>query len=726
MKIHTPTVREATAFIAKADGAAVRDIVFEAADIDAGYVYSGTVLGFAKGTTVSGVHVSGRFRQFVSGLTIIKEGSEGFSGAIAGWVKDCTFEECVMEGTVTIYGKCSGGLFGVVEDSSVKDCHLLKESTVNVNCPWNGGLIGVVRGSSSLVSGCSFEGSLSSQGYVQGGIAGQVEGGRIEGCVVGSYANIGSDKYHVGGIAGAVMPVDGVSIDRCAVYGNVKGRFAVGGIVGYCGSGSSEYVSVPSATGDVVISDCAFIGGEITATGDSGGSRLHSMAGGILGWSDGGNALTIRGCSSRPDIIQTVSFGNRGALAGILAFQSNASGKVTVADCYSTVTPPVMLSRNDQVTALEGYPFYGGVYSCAMQPATFQNCYWDMAIKMGTGDSAAVERASEALQTVQFTDGTLLRKLQAASSEGTVWVAGADGMPQIKGIPADPHVKPGAARRVSIIGDSISTFKGWIPSGYSGHYPTSDGKLTLVNETYWYRLIYGYMKNATLDMNISFSATTVTNTTEEAYRAKFGDEVQTWWHKDFVTRFIENGGCGRPDIIIIHGGTNDYGRSSVNPLAPGVEIRNDPDNPYGGHKPSADVMDAIYAKADAASTRGEIEALPDGTFCEAYAKLLCLIRERYPRCKVVCIIGDIINSAVEESILDIAEHYGARTVNLFRVNGFNDLGGYSPSTLSNKGSQPHMPKHDYSGEVNGGHPASEGMAFIAEKIYTELGPWLEQ
>ncbi len=93
---------------------------------------------------------------------------------------------------------------------------------------------------------------------------------------------------------------------------------------------------------------------------------------------------------------------------------------------------------------------------------------------------------------------------------------------------------------------------------------------------------------------------------------------------------------------------------------------------------------------------------------------------------MVCIIGDYINSAVEESILDIAGHYGAKTVNLFRVNGFNDLGGYSPSTLTNVGTQPNMPKHDYSGNITGGHPAPEGMAFIAKKIYTELGSWLEQ
>ena len=36
------------------------------------------------------------------------------------------------------------------------------------------------------------------------------------------------------------------------------------------------------------------------------------------------------------------------------------------------------------------------------------------------------------------------------------------------------------------------------------------------------------------------------------------------------------------------------------------------------------------------------------------------------------------------------------------------------------------PKHDYSGDVGGCHPGSQAMKFIAEKIYNELGAWLEE
>lgn len=723
LSIQTPTVKKPTAFIAQALGATVKGINFEAADVDAGYVYSGTVVGYAENATVSDITVSGQFRQYVSGLQVVKEANEGFSGGIAGWIKGSTFENCVMDGNVTIYGKYSGGLFGVVENSTVRGCKLLKERTVNIYYHWNGGLIGVVRGASSLVSGCSFEGNLTAVGYIQGGIAAQVEGGRIEYCVTGSYANIGCDKQFVGGIAGTLVPVDPIVIDHCAMYGTIKGQYSVGGIAGYSGFLTPASIKIASATKSVVISNCACIGSEITATGNNGSTNLYSIPAGILGWSHGANALTIKGCYSNPALIQTISNGNRGALAGIMAYQ-NSSVAALVKDCYSTVTPSNMLNRNERVTDVADYSFYGGIYCRSTAASTFEACYCDEAIKLGTGDANAKETNCEALATAKFTDGTLLGKLQGAA-DGTVWVAGADNLPTVQGLPADPNVKPKAAKRVSVIGDSISTFKGWIPAGYSAHYPATDGTLTLVHETYWYRLIHDYMKSAELDMNIAFSGSTVTNTTQENYTARYGTATNAWFRKDFVTRFIENGGCGRPDIILIHGGTNDWAHNA-DPLAPGVAIRNDASNMYGGSAPSESVMNAIYAKADAAKTRAEINALPDGTFCEAYVKLLCQIRERYPQCKVVCIIGDYLSASIEQSVLQIADHYGAKTVNLFRVNGFNDLGGYSPETLKNKGRQPNMPKHDYSGDVGGCHPGSAAMKFIAEKIYTELGAWLEQ
>ena len=724
MKLRS-TAKKASGFIAYANGGTVKNLILDNIDFDAEYVFAGAVIGYMEnGAVMKGCTVSGQVRQYVSELNVLGENNEGYSGGLAGFVKNSTLEDCVLDGNVTIYGKYSGGIAGLIENSTAKNCKVLKDRTVNIYYHWNGGLFGKARGTDNLISGCSFEGNLTAVGYIQGAIVGQLEGGRVENCVMGSYGSIGSDKYFVGGIVGAIVPINEVTVNNCSAYGTIKGGNTVGGIVGYTGFLTSGPGKVSNATKAVTISNCAYIGGEITATGNNGGTNLYSIVSGVLGWSHGSNALTIKGCYSAPALIQTISVGNRGALAGIAAYQNSTSGNVVFENCYSTITSSAMLNCNDPVTSVSGYDFYGGIYCRSTQQTTIRNCFCDNSLKLGTGDSTASESGNETLATSALSDGTLLGKLQGTAN-GTTWVAGANGLPTIEGLPADPNVKPKAKKRVSVIGDSISTFKGWIPSGYSAHYPAADGTLTLVNETYWYRLIYDHMKSAELDMNIAFSGSTVTATTPENYASRYGTTASAWYGKDYTTRFIECGGCGRPDIILIHGGTNDWSHN-VDPLAPGVAIRNDVANSYGGHAPSAEVMQSIFDKADAAKTREAVNALPAGTFCEAYVKLLCQIRERYPQCKVVCIIGDYLSQSIEESTLQIAAHYGAKTVNLFRVNGFNDLGGYSPETLSNKGSQPNMPKHDYSGDVSGCHPGSKAMDFIANKIYTELGAWLEQ
>ena len=696
------TASKASGFVAYANGATLRGINLSGADVDAQYVFCGAVAGYAEGgSLIENCSVSGQVRQYAASLNVLGEANEGYSGGIAGYVTSSTVKDCTLDGNVTIYGKYSGGMFGLVENSTIEGCKLLKENTVNIFYHWNGGLIGKARGSSNVIRGCSFEGNLTAVGYVQGGIVGQMEGGLIEDCVLGSYASIGSDKYFVGGIVGAILPVTECTVRNCASYGTIKGQYAVGGIVGYTGYGNST-IKNASAVQPITIENCACIGSEITATGNNGGSNLYSIASGILGWSHGTNKLTVKGCYSSPAFIQTISAGNRGALAGIAAYQ-NCTGGVTFKNCYSTVTPSTMLSCNERITSVTTDNFHGGIYCRSTQATTIESCFCDSAVQLGTGDSAATERNNEQLPTASLSDGTLLSKLQA-SADGATWIAGADGLPTLQGLPADPNVKPKAKKRVSVIGDSISTFKGWVPAGYSTHYPASDGTLTLVNETYWYRLIYNYMKSATLDMNISFSGSTVTKTTAENYATRFGTASNSWYGKDFVTRFIECGGCGNPDIILIHGGTNDWAHNA-DPLYPGSPVSK------SATTPSDAVLNSIYEVADAAKTRSEVNALPDGTFCEAYAKLLCQIQERYPSCKVVCIIGDYLSEHFEQSVLKIAEHYGAKTVDLLAVNGFND--------------QKYMPKHDFNG-TSGCHPGSQAMAFIAEKIYTELGAWLEE
>lgn len=181
--------------------------------------------------------------------------------------------------------------------------------------------------------------------------------------------------------------------------------------------------------------------------------------------------------------------------------------------------------------------------------------------------------------------------------------------------------------RVGLIGDSISTFGGWIPEGYVAYYPNTSSDITEVRHTYWYRLIYDLMPDAVLDRNLAFSATRV---------AKIGTE-DVYDNNDFVTR-IDQIGFDNPDIVLIHGGTNDR-RSSKPDHVPLGE--------YGYDLP--------------------LDQLDRTCFRSAYVCMVRKIMEKHPGVKIVCIIGDTLNTekyqGLADSIKSIAEHYGFPIVN---------------------------------------------------------------
>lgn len=113
---------------------------------------------------------------------------------------------------------------------------------------------------------------------------------------------------------------------------------------------------------------------------------------------------------------------------------------------------------------------------------------------------------------------------------------------------------------ISFLGDSISTFKDWIPSDAKFWYSGAASKGTEVinvNQTWWHLLLM-HTGNK-LMTNDSWSGATVCNTinngeTDESYRS-------------FINRFDKTMGKDRvlelkPDVIIVFGGTNDSDKNS--------------------------------------------------------------------------------------------------------------------------------------------------------------------
>ena len=221
---------------------------------------------------------------------------------------------------------------------------------------------------------------------------------------------------------------------------------------------------------------------------------------------------------------------------------------------------------------------------------------------------------------------------------------------------AAPDQQP--KRKVGVLGDSISTFKGAMCNDtYSCFYPDDDPNVASGNKeavdsktkTYWWILVNDLMKNGTMDNNSSWAGKKVVHEMSHDLPAGLVDRVG-----DFID----------PDIILIHGGTNDKNKKT--PLG-----SYDYDSP--------------------------IEELDDACFRSAYIKMIKLLQERYEGVQLILIIGDMLTSDYVNSITSIAAHYKLPYVNFAGAN---------------------LPKS------NGSHPNYTGMKTMANDIYAKCKDYL--
>ena len=137
-------------------------------------------------------------------------------------------------------------------------------------------------------------------------------------------------------------------------------------------------------------------------------------------------------------------------------------------------------------------------------------------------------------------------------------------------------------KRISVMGDSISTFEGYNPFGYAVYYRDDvsyENDLTDVGDTWWMRVIE-YL-GGRLCVNNSFSGSFVSGFSP--------------WSACSVERCSALG--DDPDIVLVYMGTNDRG------LAVGIDYDKPEDN---------------------------------GNFYGAYTLMLKRIASYYPKAKIVC------------------------------------------------------------------------------------------
>ena len=187
-------------------------------------------------------------------------------------------------------------------------------------------------------------------------------------------------------------------------------------------------------------------------------------------------------------------------------------------------------------------------------------------------------------------------------------------------------------KKAVIIGDSYSTFEGYIPEGYAIYYSSKDCDNTdvrHVEETWWKRLEdKGVMQ---VVHNNSWSGSTVCYT---AYgeRDCSGDSSFIFRAKQLIDQdyFVKN----EIDTVIIFGGTNDSWANS----------------------PLGDIKFEGIERSD--------------LFCvlPAISYLVKILREALPNVDIICVANTEIKDEIINATKVVSEHYGAKYVKLHDIN----------------------------------------------------------
>lgn len=174
-------------------------------------------------------------------------------------------------------------------------------------------------------------------------------------------------------------------------------------------------------------------------------------------------------------------------------------------------------------------------------------------------------------------------------------------------------------KAVSILGDSYSTYEGYIPPENISWYfnnPQQDNDVNAVTLTWWHKFITenGYR----LCVNNSYSGATICNT---------GYNKEDYTDRSFITR-MDNLGC--PDIIFLFGATNDSWA----------------DSPIGEYLYDGWTKDDLYS------------------FRPAMSYMLDHMTKRYPNVEIYFLMNTELKKEIEESIKTICSHYEVDCIEL--------------------------------------------------------------
>ena len=232
-------------------------------------------------------------------------------------------------------------------------------------------------------------------------------------------------------------------------------------------------------------------------------------------------------------------------------------------------------------------------------------------------------------------------------------------------------------KKVSVLGDSISTYTGYIPSDYSIFYPENGG-ITDVKDTWWMRVIDG--SNAVFCADASYSGSTTSGVSTEQNDGRPGVSDRR------IGDLTSPDGM-KPDVILVYMGANDL-------------LVNIPIGDNDGTRTVAE---------------GDIE-----NFTDAYTLMLDKVKKAYPDAQVYCITfheicrwdesgngftfksdTGFISSQYNDKIVLIAKNKGLPLIDVFNGCGIN-------------------PDNAIDNTLDGTHPNAAGAKKIADYILSAL------
>lgn len=192
---------------------------------------------------------------------------------------------------------------------------------------------------------------------------------------------------------------------------------------------------------------------------------------------------------------------------------------------------------------------------------------------------------------------------------------------------ANAQAKSKEPLRISILGDSYSTFHGYLTpdTNYVWYFPIENkyaqkqNDVHQVEQTWWYQVVE--RMNAKLELNNAFSGSTICYT---------GYNKEDYSDRAFITRSNK---LGNPDVILICGATNDSWAGS----------------PIGDYVYGNWTKEQLYS------------------FRPAMAKLLYDLKANYPKARLVFMLNSELKEVINESIHTICDHYDVQCLDLHDI-----------------------------------------------------------